>query len=47
MKLQNQLNPESRKSMNKVINKIKNYKTIIIITHNLEEVEKEGNVLNL
>ncbi|MFB3765156.1 MAG: ABC transporter ATP-binding protein [Methanotrichaceae archaeon] len=38
---------ESRRSINEVIKSLKNEKTIIIITHNINEIEKEGNIVYL
>ncbi|MDR2873558.1 MAG: ABC transporter ATP-binding protein/permease [Methanobrevibacter sp.] len=37
----------SRESINKIVTKFKNEKTIIIVTHNLEEVEPNSNIIHL
>jgi ATP-binding cassette subfamily B protein/subfamily B ATP-binding cassette protein MsbA len=38
---------ESRRSINEVICSLKNERTIIIITHNINEIEKEANIVYL
>ncbi|MDR1820495.1 MAG: ABC transporter ATP-binding protein/permease [Methanobrevibacter sp.] len=41
------IDEETRKTMNNVLKKIKNNKTIIIITHNLSEIEKSSNIIKI
>ncbi|MDR2544178.1 MAG: ATP-binding cassette domain-containing protein [Methanobrevibacter sp.] len=41
------IDEETRKTMNKVLKKIQNNKTIIIITHNLSEIEKSNNIIKI
>jgi len=41
------IDAESRKSINEVIKCLKNEKTIIIITHNLDEIESNSNIVYL
>ncbi len=38
---------ESKESINKAINNLKNEKTIIIITHNIDEIEPDSNIIVL
>jgi ABC-type bacteriocin/lantibiotic exporter with double-glycine peptidase domain len=41
------INEETRNSMNKTISKIKNQRTIVIVTHNLAEIETDVNIIKL
>ncbi|MDR1820619.1 MAG: ABC transporter ATP-binding protein/permease [Methanobrevibacter sp.] len=41
------IDEETRKTMNSVLKKIQNNKTIIIITHNLSEIEKPSNIIKI
>lgn len=41
------IDADSRKSINEVIKSLKNEKTVIIITHNANEIEKDGNIVYL
>ncbi len=41
------IDTESRESINQVINELKDEKTIIIVTHNLNEIEPESNIVYL
>lgn len=41
------INEETRKSMNKTLNKIKNQRTIVVVTHNLAEIETDSNIIKL
>jgi ABC-type bacteriocin/lantibiotic exporter with double-glycine peptidase domain len=41
------IDEDTRKTMNNVLKKIQNNKTIIIITHNLSEIEKSSNIIKI
>jgi ABC-type multidrug transport system fused ATPase/permease subunit len=41
------IDAESRKSINEVINELKTNKTVIIVTHNANEIDKDNNIINL
>jgi ATP-binding cassette subfamily B protein/subfamily B ATP-binding cassette protein MsbA len=41
------IDANSRKSINEVIKSLKKEKTIIIITHNIDEVEQDSNIIYL
>jgi ABC-type bacteriocin/lantibiotic exporter with double-glycine peptidase domain len=41
------IDEETRKTMNNVLKKIQNNKTIIIITNNLSEIEKSNNIIKI
>jgi ABC-type bacteriocin/lantibiotic exporter with double-glycine peptidase domain len=41
------IDEETRRTMNSVLKKIQNSKTIIIITHNLSEIEKSSNIIKI
>jgi ABC-type bacteriocin/lantibiotic exporter with double-glycine peptidase domain len=41
------IDEDTRKIMNNVLKKIQNNKTIIIITHNLSEIEKSSNIIKI
>ncbi|MGZ7048304.1 MAG: hypothetical protein ACXVHP_08455, partial [Methanobacterium sp.] len=41
------IDADSRESINEVINKLKDEKTIIIVTHNASEIEPNSNIVYL
>jgi ATP-binding cassette subfamily B protein/subfamily B ATP-binding cassette protein MsbA len=41
------IDSDSRESINEVIKDLKNEKTIIIVTHNADEIEQDSNIIYL